>query len=272
MRALPAIAFAFALGASKLVAAQEAEGQEPLPLNDLAKLSSSERRQLLSALSRDDQAKALAQFPVGDLLSTGLKRVGELGTYRLRLIKEERVDGKLLPQQTMDLLVQQAPLAILAEVVAGPAKGRRLLYNAALRTDEFRVKEAGLLGAAGAVWIGLDNKMTRRDTRHRATNLGYSPVLSMIETYFVKAQPVGGYARKDEGFGENGYCMLYTAPAAAKGLYATKARLCVDPVELLPTRVETWDGEGLLERLTFELKATRVKTPEDQFTPKGAGL
>lgn len=247
MRALPVLASALVLCVPLPSVAQEAAGE-------------------------DERAKRLAQLPVAELIASAQRKVGELGTYKLRLIKQERVGGKLLPQQTMELFIQQAPLAIIGEVVAGPAKGRRLLYNAALRTDEFRVKEAGILGAAGPVWIGLEHRMTRRDTRHPATNLGYAPVLALIEQDFKKGRAAGGHVRKDEGFVGDSYCMLYTAPKGVKDLYADKARLCVDPVSLLPTLIETFDSEGLMERLAFQLRDARVKTTGVEFTVKGAGL
>ena len=236
-------------------------------------LPTEERRRVLSEMPREEQAKLLARTSAKDLLSLGQRRVKELGAYRLRLTKEERVDGEVHAPQVMSLLIQSKPLAVRGEVVAGPSKGRRFLYNHAIRPRELRAREPGLLSIAGAVWVNVDSKMTRRDTRHPVTNLGYAPVLEIFQSDIRKAEAHGGHAREDEGFDASGaYCMKFTAPKAAKDLYAQKARICFDALDGLPAKIEVWDAEGLLERLAFKLEKTKVPDAAKALTLEGAGL
>ncbi len=264
--------FGCALALVALPAFAGDEAAEPATPTYL-ELSTPERRAALTKLSREEQAKLLAKTSATELLSLGQRRVKELGTYRLRLTKEERVDGELHAPQIMSLLIQSQPLAVRGDVVAGPSKGRRFLYNHAIRPGELRAREPGLLGLAGAVWVDVDSKMTRRDTRHPVTNLGYGPVLEIFQSDIRKAAAHGGHAREDEGFdGSGAYCMKFVAPKAAKDLYARKARICFDAVDGLPAKIEVWDAEGLLERLAFKLEKSSVPGAAVELTPEGAGL
>src|SRR5690606_27751661 len=64
-------------------------------LSNYLELSTAERRRLIAQVPREEQVKLLSQTAASDLLALGQKRVKELGAYKLRLTKEERVDGKL---------------------------------------------------------------------------------------------------------------------------------------------------------------------------------
>lgn len=156
------------------------------------------------------------------------------------------------PAQTIQLTIRERPQAIRAEFVAGPAAGRKVIYDSTVRRDEVRVREAGLLGLAGAVWLGIDNPLTRRDTNHPIVHLGFAPLIALLRADFERATRFGGFARQDDGFDREGrYCTRYTAPASATGLYAKAARIAVDPEQMLPTRVEVDDAKGPLEVMAY---------------------
>lgn len=223
----------------------------PLDLHALAAQSIAERRATL-ARSRDSVEAALKAAPAEAILELMEKSDEQLGTYRAKLEKRERIDGEMSDLQTLKLTIHEKPHAIRAEFVAGPSSGRKAVYDASVRQGEVRVKEAGLLGLAGAVWLSVDNSLTRRDTNHPITDLGFGPLIALLRADFHRAAPFGGFARHDEGFDAQGrFCTRYTAPEKATGLYARSARICVDPVLMLPTRVEVEDAKGPLEQLTY---------------------
>jgi hypothetical protein len=245
----------------------------PAELDGFFDLPISERRKQVASMSRDEIAAVIAKIPAATLLELGQKRIQQLGTYRARLTREERIDGKLTRPQAMELTLRPQPLAVRVEVVSGPGKGRRMLYNEALRPKDLRVREPGLLRALGALWIDIDAKVTRRETRHAITAIGYAPAMRLLVTDFEKARPAGGYARTDEGFDAAGsFCMRFDAPAKARGLTGNMARLCIAPADALITSVEVWDDAGLIERFRFELLQARMTVPDVEFTPEGAGL
>jgi hypothetical protein len=239
----------------------------------LAGLSDEARRAEISSLAPAERFALLEQVSAGDLVEIGKSAARALGTYSVRLQKQERIDGELQDPQTAMVWVQPSPLALRVEFVEGSPKGRRLLYNSALRAGELRAREAGFLGIAGAIWVGVDSSLTRRDSNHPITDIGFGALMDLIGRDFTGAAALGGHARKNEGPDPEGlYCILFTAPSGATGLYATSARLCIDPVLGLPLRTEITDREGFLERYVYTDVKPNLSLPADHFTPEGAKL
>src|SRR5688572_20936217 len=65
----------------------------------------------LRSLPRPALAERLRATSPEELIVLGREGVRRLGTYRARLMKQERVGGKVLPAQTMEVIVQPAPRA-----------------------------------------------------------------------------------------------------------------------------------------------------------------
>jgi hypothetical protein len=132
----------------------------------------------------------------------------------------------------------------------------------ARRPREVLVREAGLLGLA-AIWLDIDGGLVRGDTNHRATELGFGPLLDLIERELRGAMPHGGHQRQDHGYDAAGnYCLTFTAPPAGKTLYARRTRVCVDPRLALPVQIEVEDGAGFLERYQYtQIRANQAIDP-----------
>lgn len=247
--------------------------ENAVALPDLLSLNSEQRKSLVKSTPREELVKILEALAPDDLLELGRRAMGELGTYRVRLTKSERVSGELLPAQILELDIRESPRAIRGEVVGGPAKGRKLLYNEKLRAEELRVREAGFLKFAGAVWLNIDSSLAKKDTRHPITDLGYGPLLTLLGKDLKAGKAFGGHTRKDEGFDKSGsWCIRFNAPKGAKGLYADEALVCFEPGSGLMSRIEISDGGVLLERFAYELLATNLKLTDQDFTPDAAGL
>ena len=245
---------------------------EPPRLRELLSLGDAERAALVAKTPRVELAAFLRATNVDDLLALGRRTLGKLGVYGVRLVKRERVEGKLLDPQTLQLVARDQPLAARVTFVEGPAQGRKLLYNAELRKDELRVREGGFFGFM-AMWIKLDSHLTRRDTNHRVTDLGFAALLALIQRDVDRARPHGGFARTDEGFDERGaYCMRFDAPKGARGLTGDRSRICVDAGLGLPVRSEIFLRGELSESYAFDAVTPRMTVPADYFTPEAAGL
>jgi hypothetical protein len=235
-------------------------------------LSVAERGAELGRLSRDDLRRLLTEAPVETLLALGRQGVAALGAYRTRLTKRERVRGKMLPDQGIDLTVREKPRALRIEFVSGPGAGRRVLYDETQRAGEIRVREGGVLGFAGGVWIGLDNPLTRAETNHRATEVGFAMLLDLIERDLRAAAAHGGHTRGAQDFEPSGaFAAEFVAPPGATGLYARKCRLAFDLTRSLPVGIEVHDGEGLLEVYRYADIAP-FSPPPDFFTLRAAKL
>ena len=224
----------------------------------------------LAALPRDRQAAVLPGIAAGALLSNARARLGEFGVYRARVQKQERVGGRLLEPQVVEATIREHPRALRLHFFAGPSRGRRALYNAALRPAEVLVKEAGLLGLF-AVWLPIDSPLTRRDTNHPISNLGFGALLDFLQRDLDAARSAGGHTRHDEGFDPDGtYCIRFTAPPETRNLYAARTRLCLNLGLGVPVKIDVFDRQGLLELFRYE--DVRIRQPEDAdlFTA-GAG-
>jgi hypothetical protein len=212
--------------------------------------SAARRLDEIRALPRPAVAEQLRATPPEDLIVLGREGLRRIGTYRARLLKQERVGGKLLPAQTMEVVVQPSPRAQRLEYVEGPKSGRKVIWTQK-RPTEMLVRESGILGIA-SLWIDLDGSLAHGDTNHSVTELGFGPLLDLVDSDLRKTRAVGGHIRKDQGFdGSGAYCMEYTAPPNAKGVYAQRTRLCVDAKLGLPVKIEVYDTQGFLERYEY---------------------
>ena len=224
-----------------------------------------ERKALLASQPREAVGELVRAASQARLIELGQGAVRELGIYSARLRKQERVGGRWLAPQVAAITVREQPFAVRMDVIEGPKKGRKVLYNEELRKGEMRVREAGLLGLK-ALWLDLDNPLARRDTNHRVTDVGFGSILRHLARDQRLAAPLGAHGRKDEGFdGRGRWCLTFVAPPQARDLYAQRTRMCLDLVLGLPVELEVHDREGLLER--FELTDVRphVQPPPDFF-------
>lgn len=238
------------------------------------------RSRLLVLVAVSLSLPALASQPMNspkdlsaeELLTHAQQSIDKLGAYTATLVKRERVKGELIDEQTIKLLIREAPFAARMEYVSGPGKGRKVVYDASKRPKEIRVKEGGLLGIAGGLWIGIDSALTRAESNHPITDLGLASLVRLMKRDAEAAKPHGGIGRSDEGLNKDGqYCVTFTAPSGATGLYAQKTKVCVDPSTLIPMYVEVHDTRGLLETYRWkDVKAEAVKS--DSFTPESMGI
>lgn len=210
------------------------------------------RQELVKQADRAELGQLISRVPTDSLLDLGSESLNRLGPYITLCEKRERVGGKHQPMQLLRLTVREKPQSVRAEYLEGPWSGRHLLFDSQNRPDQIRVKEGGFLGVAGAIWLGIDSGLTRRDSNHPASEFGFGPLLHIFKEDFRKALPSGGFSRVDEGFDARGHwCMKFTAPAGAKGLYAAGARICFDLASALPMRVEVDDTSGPLESFVY---------------------
>jgi hypothetical protein len=240
----------FAVLMPGLLMSTPAPASSPVP--SFARLPLEQRRAEVKELTRERLVELFVMTPVAELLDAGKAAAAQMGTYEARVVKRERVSGKLMKPQTIHLTVRQSPRAVRLEILDGPAKGRKVVYDSTVKKNELRVREAGVLGLAGPMWLDIHSELTRSDTNHPINDFAFTSIIGVLEDSFKKGEAFGGFTRKDEGFDTAGrYCISFTAPAGGQHLYATRARICMDPVLALPVIMEIDDKQGPLERFDF---------------------
>lgn len=238
------------------------------PPRPLTELSDSERRARVATMSKDELAAFMRDTPGEDMVKMGLRAVSALGTYSYTMKKQERVGGKLLDEQQIVTTLRESPFAVRLEFVAGPSKGRKVIYNPAVKADEFRVREAGFFSIAGRLWISLESGLAKKDSNHTIKESGLGNLLHRFERDQARAKEKGGLTVKQEGWDAKGmYCAMYVMPNKGAGFDSASTRICTDIAAGIPARVEGYDASGtLLER--FEFVGVKKASPgEDAFDP-----
>jgi Protein of unknown function (DUF1571) len=208
-----------------------------------------------------------------EFLAISEANIDQLGTYRMKMVKQERVDGKLLEAQEIITTVQETPFAVRLDFAAGPGKGRVILYNSALKKDRFRVRETGFLSIVGAIWLDVDSGFAKKESNHTITDSGLGSLARRFRRDQARSLAEGGFVEKHEGWNTKGsWCGLYLSPNGGKGWDSFSTRICTDPVTRFPSKVEAFDAAGrLTERYEFS-NVEKVTLPKDYFTLEGAGL
>lgn len=214
-----------------------------------AELSDAERKAMLDGLSKQELQAVIEQTPPKILIDLGLKAVNALGTYRYVMKKTERIRGEVRPEQEVRVFIREKPSAIRLEYFAGPAAGRTVLYNAKVDQKRLRVREGGILGVVGGLWVGVDSPMTRDDSNHAVTEAGVGSLLRRLST--DQARAGAALTIKHEGWRGELFCSLFSLPKD-QGFDHAKTRVCYDPKAGVPMLVEGFDASGgLVERYAF---------------------
>ncbi len=93
--------------------------------------------------------------------------------YSCRLIKRERIDGRMQPQNTMIMKVRTQPFSVYFRWQEPSAlAGQEACYVAGRYGGKIRVRPRGLLGAVGFVSLDLNDPRVRENNRHAITEAG----------------------------------------------------------------------------------------------------
>ncbi|MCA2981229.1 MAG: DUF1571 domain-containing protein [Myxococcaceae bacterium] len=240
---------------------------------DFTALGEGERRALVASTPRDQLERLMKETPQAKLLAMGQRIILGVNTYRYRMLKQERVRGELLPEQLIDVYVREAPFSVRLHYVKGPGAGRKVLFNPSVRADEFRVREAGLLSIAGAIWLSVDSSFAKADSNHTVREAGIGPLVGRLIRDTERARPLGGFSLVPEGWNAQGeYCGAYLSPPAAPPFDYAKTRICTDLKSGVLMKVEGYGLKGeLLEKWHFA-DFTPDTFPADFFDPDKAKL
>lgn len=209
------------------------------------------RKIVFSGLRDDSVAAVLDKTEDWVFLETGKRALANLAQYECTLIKQERVGKKLQDPETIHLKMREDPKAIYMKWIAGPFKGRELLYSTKLGTDVMRVREAGVFGIV-PVTIGLDTPVARRGTNHRVTEVGFRHLLALIEKDYAVAAPRGHVQRVNHGLetvhGRKTYKMETILPRDPRlGYYCYRMMHWTDFVRGIEVKSEVYNFQDELQ-------------------------
>ena len=188
--------------------------------------------------------------------------------YTATMTRRERVKGKLLPQETMQVKFRK-PFSIYTRWTGSVHKGREVLYIRGKNGNKLRAHQ----GSFPDVTVDIDPRggLAMKGNRHPITEGSLGDLIGLLVRDLRRAEsrPQDGALIKDLGeserHGQQVRCFDATF-AVADGYYAPHVQVCMFTATSLPSRVQVWDArEQLVEDYEFRDLRTNVGLRDADF-------
>jgi len=174
---------------------------------------------------------------------------GGVKDYTANFLKQERVNGELLPQENVYLKYKK-PASIYMKWLKGPDEGREALYVAGANGNNLVGHEGGF---TGFVTLNLDpnGSLAMKGNRHPITDVGIGRLIDIVMGEVQKSRKAGEGSitlSSDKVFGKPAQKVVVAAPPVnTRGYYARKSEIWIDPVSGLPLQIKVygWNMELL---------------------------
>jgi outer membrane lipoprotein-sorting protein len=182
--------------------------------------------------------------------------------------KQERVSGRLLPEETI-LLKFQKPLKVYMKWIKDPLEGTEALYAQGKNDNKVIAHRGGMLGL---VTLSLDptGSIAMEGNRHPITEAGFGHLIAEMhkDVKTAVAYDEIEIIRLDEEHFKGRPSIVVEAkftPRAGRSYYASHSICHIDEELLLPIGAAFYDGKGLLfERYAYtDVKINVGLTPMD---------
>jgi hypothetical protein len=166
--------------------------------------------------------------------------------YSCHFVKQERVHGKLLSEQTAELHARANPYSVAVKVIApASSAGAEAAYVAGKNAGKVRMKPAGAYGIQA--WVSLDPADPRiaSESRHSVAEVGIAAVIDRLEKIVAiehRLRNPLGVLSSDYTFAGRPvtrYEVVAGRPHALR--YAHTVVVYVDKETRLPVRFEAYD-------------------------------
>ena len=201
--------------------------------------------------------------------------------YTCIFIKQERVNGELLPEQTVFMKLREKPFSVYMKWIGKNSRGQEALYVAGINDGKVKVHQGGLLGIIN---LNLDpeGKMAMKDNRHPITDAGIGYTTRLIWEDLARARKknegeITFLEQKAGGGTEFRYLRIALPPEKVKpGLkktspeqyYAAGAEICLDAAGLILSSITIYDSNGeLLEKYRYREIKLNVGLTDRDFDP-----
>lgn len=165
-------------------------------------------------------------------------------SYTARFIREERIGDVLRPREE-GLLKFQRPGRLYLRWIAGPPRGREILFVEGRDDERILVHEPAGLGRLFTIAMPPDSPRVFRESRHPITDVGVGPLLGLIAGNARRALRHGDLTvvmgPGPEGAGRRVELVLPREPA--KGYYCYRALVSVDGATGLPVEATIFDWD-----------------------------
>lgn len=211
-----------------------------LPLAPMTEAKAS----ILEAKMSGNTVDALASFQMS--LTEMKVAYAKVFDYSGHFVRQERVRGKLMPEQTAELRVKAKPRSIALKFI-GPNEllGHELVYVTGRHAEMIRVRPAGNFDAKAFMTVNATDPRAMVDTRHPITEIGIGAAIDHLEkmtTIERRLRNPMSVSMADFNFVKRPvirYEIFTERPHALR--YAYRTVVYVDKETKLPVRIEAYD-------------------------------
>jgi outer membrane lipoprotein-sorting protein len=187
--------------------------------------------------------------------------------YTAVFYKQERVDGKVLPEEKIQLKFKK-PFKIYLHWLSGPHEGRESLYVRGENGDKVIGHDGGILGF---ITLKMDpaGSIAMKGNRHPITDAGIGRLIEILDKDIKRGRERGELKLKllgeNEVYGREAWHILKETPA--EGYYAPKMEVWVDRELNLPIKIKIFGpGDIFLESYGYSDLKVNAGLKDEEFT------
>jgi hypothetical protein len=213
-----------------------------------------------------------------DLITEACRRFQKVQDYECRLIKQERINGTLLPEGTTTMKVRNHPFSIyLCCESPDSERGIQVCYVANRNQGKMRVHPNGLFGIFGFVSLSPRDQRAFEKNRYCITEAGLGNLLESTARYWAMERHLSKTQVEisDDVINGRACTRIVTIhpDRDAGSFYGYRCVLWLDKETWLPVGAETYDwprpggsaGGDLLERYRFLDSRCNIGLNENVF-------
>jgi hypothetical protein len=214
--------------------------------------------------AQPDRAEQSSMDQAIELITEACKRFQKVQDYECRLIKQERVNGTLLPEGTATMKVRNQPFSIYLRCESPESdRGIQVCYVANQNHGKMRVHPNGLFGIFGFVSLSPRDPRALEKNRHCITEAGLGNLLESTARYWAMERRLNKTQVEIAEDVINGRActriVTLHPDRNAGSFYGYRCVLWLDKETWLPVGAATYDwprpggpvGGDLLERYRF---------------------
>lgn len=181
------------------------------------------------------------------MLSESRAALAKTRDYTGHLVRQERVNGALTPEQVAELRVRSQPFTVNVKTTKPLAlAGEETSYAPAKSTLTARFRPAGLAGVKGFQTVEAHSAKALANTRHPASEVGFAALVERVEKMLaVEKQlknPVQVFAGEYTIAGKPVTRFEIIAERQHPARYAQRCLVFIENDSKLPVRFEAYDA------------------------------
>jgi len=172
------------------------------------RINALQSRDSVTGSQADDLQRLAAADPLQFLKMCQRHYDETITDYRCVFILQERLNGRLGPEQEMEVMFRQSPFSVNMHWLRNPALAKRANYVAG-RWKDAQGNELALFQPAGVIGLlipsmkrDIHGPVARRSSRRPMDQFGFKNTLDLIIYYCIKAQGNDRYDLRYAGVGQ----------------------------------------------------------------------